>query len=82
MDPRPWSQWSGRDGTDDHEIAANDATDETAVPMWSPDGKHLLVRRGSDTNSDLWIMDLDGTYIGQVTHEPSDYSVFSWAPAP
>ena len=69
------------DGTDDHEITANDATDETAMPMWSPDGKHLLVRRGGDADSDLWILDLEGTYIGQVTHEPSEYGVYSWAPA-
>jgi hypothetical protein len=30
---------------------------------------------------DLWIMDLDGHWIGQVTHGPSNYSTYSWAPA-
>ena len=30
---------------------------------------------------DLWIMDLEGTYVGQVTHEPSNYGIYSWAPA-
>ncbi|HET6745396.1 MAG TPA: hypothetical protein VFH90_06035 [Candidatus Limnocylindria bacterium] len=68
------------DGTDDHEITANDATDEAAMPMWSPEGTHLLVRRGGGEDGDLWIVDLEGTWVGQVTHEPSDYSLFSWAP--
>jgi WD40 repeat protein len=69
------------DGTDDHEIAGNVATDETAMPMWSPDGNHVLVRRGGAEDGDLWIMDLEGTYVANVTHEPSDYGLFSWATA-
>lgn len=68
------------DGTDDHEITPNDATDEAAMPMWSPEGTHLLVRRGAGEDSDLWIVDLEGTYVGQVTNEPSDYALFSWGP--
>ena len=74
------------DGTDQKEISAKDETDEAIAGVWAPDGRHLLVARDSDASSDgpqdLWIMDLEGTYIGQVTHEPSEYSVYSWAPAP
>jgi hypothetical protein len=68
------------DGTDDHEITADDATGEAAMPMWSPEGTHLLVRRGAGEGSHLWILDLEGTYLGQVTNEPSDYGLFSWGP--
>lgn len=68
------------DGTDQEEISATDGSDEVAGGAWSPDGKYLLVLRGPDARHDLWIMDLEGTFIGQVTHEPSDYGVYSWAP--
>jgi TolB protein len=73
------------DGTDDHEITANDETDEANAAVWSPDGEYLLAPRDSDKTNDgprdLWIMDLEGRWIGQVTHEPSNYATYSWAPA-
>lgn len=40
-----------------------------------------IIQRGAGGINDLWIMDLDGTFIGQVTHEPSSYGTYSWAPA-
>ena len=69
------------DGSDQKEISANDGSDQAQVGVWSPDGKYLLVQRGAGGVDDLWIMDLDGTFIGQVTHEPSSYGAYSWAPA-
>ena len=73
------------DGTNDHEITAAVETDEANAAVWSPDGKYLLVPRDSDSSldgpRDLWIMHLDGHWIGRVTHEPSNYSTYSWAPA-
>ena len=72
------------DGTDDREISEPDETDEANAAVWSPDGKYLLVARDSDANldgpHDLWIMDIEGNYVGQVTDEPSDYGTYSWAP--
>ncbi|MFL5769181.1 MAG: hypothetical protein ACJ765_03810 [Chloroflexota bacterium] len=72
------------DGSDDHEITAPVETDEANAAVWSPDGKHLLVPRDSDESidgpRDLWILDLEGRWIGQVTHEPSNYGTYSWAP--
>jgi Tol biopolymer transport system component len=73
------------DGSDDHEITPLIETDEANAAVWSPDGKYLLVPRDSDKTIDgpwdLWIMDLEGRWIGQVTHEPSNYATYSWAPA-
>ena len=73
------------DGTDDHEISPLDETDEANASVWSPDGDHLLVARDGESPSDdlrdLWTMDLDGTFIDQVTAEPSVYGTYSWAPA-
>jgi Tol biopolymer transport system component len=76
----------GPDGADDHEISAIDETDEANGAVWSPDGTYLLVQRDGDSSADelrdLWTMDLDGNWIGQVTHEPSEYGTYWWAPAP
>jgi Tol biopolymer transport system component len=73
------------DGTGEREISGGDEADEAAASVWSPDGRYLLVQRDSDSSldgpRDLWIMDLDGRYISQVTREPSDYATYGWAPA-
>jgi Tol biopolymer transport system component len=68
------------DGSDQHEISANDASDEVEDGVWSPDGKYLLVQRGTDGRGDLWIIDLEGNNVGQVTHRPSSYGTWAWAP--
>jgi Tol biopolymer transport system component len=74
------------DGSDNHEISPIDETDEANAAVWSQDGDFLLVRRDLDVTTDelndLWIMGLDGTWIGQVTHQPSSYGTYWWAPAP
>lgn len=74
------------DGSDNHEISPIDETDEANAAVWSQDGDFLLVRRDLDVTTDelndLWIMGLDGTWIGQVTHQPSSYGTYTWAPAP
>ena len=72
------------DGTDQREISKLDETDEANSAVWSPDGKYLVVNRDSDASADgpkdIWLMDLDGRYVGQVTHTPSQYSIYGWAP--
>jgi TolB protein len=74
------------DGADDHEITPIDETDEANAAVWSPDGMYLLARRDSDATvdgpNDLWVMDLEGTWVSQVTRKPSGYGTYSWAPAP
>jgi Tol biopolymer transport system component len=51
-------------------------------PVWTADGMHFLVRRGDFHRNDLWIMDLDGNFIWQVTHKPGSHDVYGWAPDP
>ena len=72
------------DGTDQREISKLDETDEANSAYWSPDGRYLVVNRDSDASADgpkdIWLMDLDGRYVGQVTHTPSQYSIYGWAP--
>ena len=72
------------DGSEDHEITPLDEMDEANAAVWSPDGKYLLVPRDSDNTvdgpRDLWILDLEGAWVIQVTHEPSNYATYLWAP--
>jgi len=74
------------DGSDQKVISVMDESDEAGGAMWSPDGKYLVVLRDADDSHDgprdLWIMDLEGNYIGQVTHQPSNYDLYGWAPIP
>ena len=73
------------DGSDDHEITVPVETDEANAAVWSPDGQYLLALRDSDKTvdgpMDLSIMDLEGTWVTRVTHEPSNYATYWWAPA-
>jgi Tol biopolymer transport system component len=68
------------DGTDQRDLSPTDGTDQALAAAWAPSGKHLLAQRGGVGRRDLWIMDLNGTYLGQVTHEPSDYGTYSFSP--
>jgi Tol biopolymer transport system component len=54
---------------------------EAFGPEWSPDGNAFLVRRGEQHSNDLWVMDLDGAFVWQVTHKPASYDVYAWARA-
>jgi len=68
------------DGTGQKEIWSKAGADEASRGMWAPNGEALVVSRGLDTQHDLWILDLEGSFIGQVTDELADYNWFSWAP--
>jgi len=69
------------DGTDQKDISGTGGSDEAAAGAWSPNGEYLLVQRDIDGHRNPWIMDLQGTCMGQVTHAPSNYGTYSWAPA-
>ena len=66
--------------TDAHQVSESGAPVQWSA--WSPDGTAMLVQRGTGDRTDLWIMDLTGNYLGQVTHKPSSYGLHSWAPTP
>jgi hypothetical protein len=65
------------DGSEDRELPR--AAGRQGV--WSPDGRHLLVRRGEVGRENLWIVDLEGNLVGQVTDEPATYHGYWWGPA-
>ncbi|HXJ63638.1 MAG TPA: hypothetical protein VNN79_07770, partial [Actinomycetota bacterium] len=49
-------------------------------PKWSPDGSWLLFIRGPSEfdDVDLWMSDVEGTNLVQLTHRPAFYSFYSW----
>jgi len=70
------------DGTEAHQISTKDGAGGDRWSAWSPEGTALLLQRGASDRTDLWIMDLEGNYLGQVTHTLSSHGFYSWAPAP
>ncbi len=69
------------DGTGAKAVTPKDLSEDITMPAWSPDGSHLLVRRGERASNDLWIIDLEGTFVWQVTHKRAAYDIYAWAPA-
>jgi hypothetical protein len=60
------------DGSDERVILPKDGEREAAFPVWSPDGRHIAVRRGkrygnSLEDSSLWVMRSDGTDLHQLS---------------
>lgn len=51
-------------------------------PTWSPDSSQLLFTRGTgDPNvGDLWSVDVDGSHLHRITHEPGGYRAAAWIP--
>lgn len=52
-------------------------------PVWSPDGARLLFARnadGSELDSNLWMVKVDGTELTQVTHQLGQYWTYAWSP--
>jgi len=54
----------------------NDVTD----PAWSPDGKRIAVTMKKDENWEIYVMDIDGSNLIQLTDNPAwDYDP-AWSP--
>ena len=49
-------------------------------PAWSPDGKQIAFASNPDGNSDIYIMDANGTNLTQITHNDADDLEPAWSP--
>ena len=51
-------------------------------PVWSPESDQLLFKRGTDNPGvvDLWSINVDGSQLYQVTHQPGEYRGGAWLP--
>jgi Tol biopolymer transport system component len=61
----------------------SDSLSDQIGAVWSPDGDRLLfssVPGGPVKRGDLWIVDVDGTDLTQLTDSPAQYWGYSWQP--
>jgi TolB protein len=50
-------------------------------PSWSPDGKQIAFSYGNDDETQLYVVNADGTNLRQVTNEPGTYNEApDWSP--
>lgn len=72
------------DGEDTTRLTSSEDERFSFGPVWSPDGSELLFVRGLDgfDTTDLWIVDVDGTALHQVTEVPGEYSGYAWWSGP
>ena len=70
------------DGTELTPIAPTEDVLFSLGPVWSPDSRRLLFAQGPDEldNVDLWIVNVDGTGLAQVTRSPGGYGGYAWLP--
>ena len=66
---------------DGGEVVTLDGSEDSCCPVWSPDGTQLLVQRGEEGARGLWILDVNGEVVGQVTQTPGDYFGYGWGAA-
>jgi Tol biopolymer transport system component len=63
------------DGTGVRQLTSGTGGLFSLHPTWSPDSSQLLFLRGtSDPNlTDIWSINVDGSQLYQVTHQPAGY---------
>ena len=55
----------------------------TAFPDWSPDGKKIVfnaIAKDSRNGADIYVINVDGTGLTQLTTDPTDDSSPAWSP--
>ena len=66
------------DGSDLHQLSS---VPGGAAPAWSPDGRRIaLLGAGAEADSDLYLVDADGTDEQKVTDDAGNESVPVWSP--
>ena len=62
-------------------VSASDGLISTQ-PFWSRDSDQLLFKRFTNRPDlvDLWSVNVDGSHLYQVTHQPAEYRGLAWLP--
>lgn len=76
-DPELPTSWLiNRDGSNPREVSADRAID----PTWSPDGKQILFASVINGRSQLFLINVDGTGLQQVSNLPALRGRSDWSP--
>ena len=68
-------------GTGDPKQLTDDDDDLNSFPAWSPDGSEIAFSREvSDGDNDIFLMNLNGSDVRQVTESDADDTRPSWSP--
>jgi len=51
-----------------------------ASPRWSPDGQRLAFLSGRDGQTDVYVMDADGSNVERLTATPDNEALLGWSP--
>ena len=49
-------------------------------PSWSPDGSRIAFQSDRSGNDDIWIVNVDGSGLAQLTYHPADDRHPNWSP--
>lgn len=70
------------DGTCLHALTSSASGRDALRPTWAPDSSQLLFTRdaGDPHVGDLWSIDVDGSNLYRITHQPGEYRGLAWIP--
>ena len=58
-----------------------DGKTQNMLPAWSPDGKQIAFASFRSGNSDIYVMNSDGSGVRQLTNNPADDTTPTWSPS-
>ena len=70
------------DGSKYHQLSKNTTLGDDSSPNWSPDGKWITFTSSSSSNSEIYVVKIDGTELVQLTHDNVMDQSPIWQPLP
>jgi len=77
--PTPASQ-AQADANDSHPTRLTNNPGSDGSPQWSPDGKKIVFQSDRDGNSEIYVMNADGSGVTRLTNNPAADGEASWSP--
>ncbi len=76
-----WQVWvMGADGSLPTPLTAGEGVGENTSPVWSPEGKRLAFVSDRDGNKEIYLMNIDGSDLRNLTNHEADDWTPAWSP--